>query len=235
MSTWRMTGGTSQPLAPAAPRPATGRPRRDRCYTPPMAIVGTVRELWRYPVKSMGGERLEHATLGAMGIPGDRGWAVRDEAAGEIRGGKKLPALMRCRARYLREPSGDTVPPAEITLPDGAASRRDDATSRPALGHARPRRHALAAPAGREPRSLPPWPARQARPDRGAARHLRAPARRAAARPLGLPPELFEFTSPLGTYFDAFPLHVLTTASLATLGAEAPPERFDRAASGRTS
>ena len=29
------------------------------------------------------------------------------------------------------------------------------------------------------------------------------------------PPELFEFTSPLGTYFDAFPIHVLTTASLA--------------------
>jgi hypothetical protein len=24
-------------------------------------------------------------------------------------------------------------------------------------------------------------------------------------------PELFEFTSPLGTYFDAFPVHVLTT------------------------
>ena len=41
-------------------------------------------------------------------------------------------------------------------------------------------------------------------------------------------PELFEFTSPLGTYFDAFPIHVLTTASLAALGADAPPERFDR-------
>ena len=41
-------------------------------------------------------------------------------------------------------------------------------------------------------------------------------------------PELFEFTSPLGTYFDAFPLHVLTTASLAALGADAPADRFDR-------
>ena len=28
------------------------------------------------------------------------------------------------------------------------------------------------------------------------------------------PPEVLEFTSPLGTYFDAFPIHVLTTASL---------------------
>src|SRR5262249_60752400 len=40
--------------------------------------------------------------------------------------------------------------------------------------------------------------------------------------------ELFEFTSPVGTYFDAFPLHLLSTASLAALGADAPAERFDR-------
>ena len=32
-----------------------------------------------------------------------------------------------------------------------------------------------------------------------------------------LPPELLEFTSPLGTYFDAFPIHLLTTASLAAM------------------
>src|SRR5262249_45760117 len=39
-----------------------------------------------------------------------------------------------------------------------------------------------------------------------------------------LPPELFEYTSPLGTYFDVTPIHLLTTASLAALG---PAERFD--------
>src|SRR5262249_57469413 len=41
-------------------------------------------------------------------------------------------------------------------------------------------------------------------------------------------PELYEFTSPVGTYFDAFPLHLLSTASLAALGADAPADRFDR-------
>ncbi len=91
-----------------------------------MTMVGTVRELWRYPVKSMGGERLDNVTSRAMGIPGDRGWAVRDEAAGEIRGGKKLPQLMLCAARYLREPAGGGVSPAEITLPDGATVASDD-------------------------------------------------------------------------------------------------------------
>jgi len=30
-----------------------------------------------------------------------------------------------------------------------------------------------------------------------------------------LPTEILEFTSPLGTYFDAFPIHILTTSSLA--------------------
>jgi uncharacterized protein YcbX len=40
-----------------------------------------------------------------------------------------------------------------------------------------------------------------------------------------LPPELFEFTSPPGTYFDVSPIHLLTTASLAALG---PADRFDR-------
>jgi hypothetical protein len=39
------------------------------------------------------------------------------------------------------------------------------------------------------------------------------------------PPEILEFTSPLGTYFDAFPVHVLTTASIEALGG-AP--KFDR-------
>ena len=31
-----------------------------------------VKELWRYPVKSMAGERLPRAELGELGISGDR-------------------------------------------------------------------------------------------------------------------------------------------------------------------
>src|SRR5207249_9399410 len=73
----------------------------------------------------MGGEPLQSCALGTFGIPGDRGWAVRDEAAGEIRGAKKLPALLQLAARYLEEPAADRIPPAEITLPDGARVRTD--------------------------------------------------------------------------------------------------------------
>src|SRR5262245_24568017 len=95
--------------------------------------VGTVRELWRYPFKSMQGERLQATTLGPLGVPGDRGWAVRDETAGEIRGAKRLPALLKCSARYVREPDGDTIPAVTITLPDGADCRSDEPGAAQAL------------------------------------------------------------------------------------------------------
>ncbi len=42
-----------------------------------------------------------------------------------------------------------------------------------------------------------------------------------------LPPELLEFTSPPGTFFDAFPIHVLTTASLAEMKRLAPSAAWD--------
>ena len=37
-----------------------------------------VAELWRYPVKTMGGERLQRATIGPLGIEGDRIVHVED-------------------------------------------------------------------------------------------------------------------------------------------------------------
>src|SRR5437762_13969927 len=94
--------------------------------------IGRIGDIWRYRVKSMGGERLARCELGPRGSPGDRGWAVRDESAQEIRGAKKLPILLRCNARYADEPTADRVPAAEITLPDGVRIRSDapDAATR---------------------------------------------------------------------------------------------------------
>jgi hypothetical protein len=43
----------------------------------------------------------------------------------------------------------------------------------------------------------------------------------------GFAPELFEFVSPLGTYFDAYPIHLLTTASLAALSQMNPRAVFE--------
>jgi uncharacterized protein YcbX len=46
-----------------------------------MNTVGTVDSLWRYPVKSMGGQLVERAYVGYSGIYGDRIYAIHDAGA----------------------------------------------------------------------------------------------------------------------------------------------------------
>lgn len=214
-------------------------------------IVGKVREVWRYPLKSMAGERLSTVDVGARGLYGDRGWALRDEAAGEIRGAKISPALMLCAARYRAEPTAEDAPPhADITLPDGTETSTDaaDVNERltqllgrrvtlwplqPASDRAHYRRAIPAARAlgflsrSRNFRRLALGAMRLA----GRDRELRKDFGREPGEPLPdlslLPAEIFEFTSPPGTYFDAFPVHLLTTASLATLARHAPETTWD--------
>src|SRR5215216_3405272 len=43
--------------------------------------VGTIESLWRYPVKSMGGEALAESFVGFAGVYGDRCYAFRNSAA----------------------------------------------------------------------------------------------------------------------------------------------------------
>ncbi|HJW40235.1 MAG TPA: MOSC domain-containing protein [Rhizomicrobium sp.] len=85
-----------------------------------------VKEIWRYPVKSMQGERLGQCQLTAGGIPLDRGWALYDEESQRIRGAKWIGELMICAARFIDGTSAGTVPHVEIALPSGARVRSDD-------------------------------------------------------------------------------------------------------------
>ena len=57
-----------------------------------------VAELWRYPVKSMGGERLERAELTAEGIPGDRIVHVKG-SRGRVVTSRSRPRLLLLRGR----------------------------------------------------------------------------------------------------------------------------------------
>jgi len=87
-----------------------------------MAIeIGTIEGVFRYPVKSMRGERLEAATLGLYGIEGDRRFALRRLDA---RGGmpwltaSKLPELvLYTPLRGSGEP--DDAPPTHVRTPEG--------------------------------------------------------------------------------------------------------------------
>jgi uncharacterized protein YcbX len=56
-----------------------------------------ISQLWRYPVKSMAGERLERTWLGLDGIPGDRRLYVVD-ARGGILSARTKPRLLGHRA-----------------------------------------------------------------------------------------------------------------------------------------
>jgi uncharacterized protein YcbX len=126
-----------------------------------------VRDLWRYPVKSMRGERVKRLKLDRRGMIGDRLYAVRDEA-GKFGSGKttrrfrRIDGLLQFRAVY-----DDGVP--LLTFPDGTAIRGDD----PAI-------------------------------------HVALSAQLAMPVTLSREAEI--------SHFDAGPLHLLTTASLRTLG-----------------
>jgi hypothetical protein len=199
--------------------------------------IGTIREIWRYPVKSMAGEQRNSCTLGSLGIPADRGWALRDETTGEITNGKRFPLLMQCSARFRSEPVDESIPQVDITFPDGTttASDAEDVNQRlsdllgkpvtlwprlPANDLEHYRRKSKAARVFGKLAKLRPM--RAALPTLArfgsANAELREMFSREPNEPVPdistLPPELMEFTSPPGTYFDAFPLHLLTTSSL---------------------
>jgi uncharacterized protein len=44
----------------------------------------SVSQIWRYPVKSVGGERVESSDVGSLGVAGDRAWGLRDLDSGKI-------------------------------------------------------------------------------------------------------------------------------------------------------
>lgn len=87
--------------------------------------IGTVKQIWRFAVKSMAGEQLDACTVGAHGIPGDRGWAIRDETEGKLATGSRHPLLMQCAARYREAPVNGSVAPVDMWLPDGTQIASD--------------------------------------------------------------------------------------------------------------
>ena len=81
-----------------------------------------VLEIWRYPVKSLQGERLDSALVGVEGIEGDRQWAIFDVATGFGLTGRREGALLHASARTV---DGRV----EVVLPDGSVAADDEALS----------------------------------------------------------------------------------------------------------
>lgn len=100
-------------------------------------IIGVVERLWRYPVKSTGGERLDSVEVDGRGLAGDRLYAVRD-GDGKFGSGKntrrfrRMDGLLRLGSRLgnridapeLLDPLGGPV--ADPTAFLRAYLQRDD-------------------------------------------------------------------------------------------------------------
>jgi uncharacterized protein len=85
-------------------------------------VVDTIAEIWRYPVKSMAGERLDSCAVTGSGLDGDRRWALVDgtvNRAGKLLTNTQDARLMTYRARL----AGHGV---EVTAPGGGNRRLDD-------------------------------------------------------------------------------------------------------------
>lgn len=82
-----------------------------------------VIQLWRYPVKSMGGEQLSESAVSDAGLVGDRGWGVVDLATNKVLTAKREGRLLFASARLVSDEE------VEVRLPDGQTLRSDDQLS----------------------------------------------------------------------------------------------------------
>jgi uncharacterized protein len=82
-----------------------------------------VAELWRYPVKSLLGERLDAADAGPEGLEGDRRWALFDLDTGFGLTARRVPDLLFAASRV--GPDGGV----EVVLPDGTVTADDGVIS----------------------------------------------------------------------------------------------------------
>lgn len=197
-----------------------------------------VGQLWRYPVKSIGGVPVDSVAVARRGVHADRLWAVRDLEQDMTASARRIPVLLSCTASYARDPGPDagpgSAPEVIITVPGVGEISSDD-----------PDVHAtLSQFVGRDVRLTPLAPADDTDQQRLTLRQSRAMGSLATLRrefgfvrgePL---PDLSRlrlrdvavlgrYSTPPGSFTDLSPVHVLTTASLETLAAATPESTVD--------
>jgi uncharacterized protein YcbX len=156
-----------------------------------------VAQLWRYPVKSMQGERVASVEIRSDGVDGDRRWGVRDEHTGRVLTGRREPRLLEAAARV----DGEREP--VIELPDGTVLDGVGATTDTALSE---------------------WLARPVRLVEAGRHGDRAEY---FADPTDDSSEAIEWTMPPERFVDAMPLLLVTTASLRAGAALHPDGEWD--------
>lgn len=162
-----------------------------------MDPVGTVTQLWRYPVKSFQGEQVTSLDLAPGGAAGDRMLAVIDPAEGKVLSAKRYADLLMASARI----DGAHV---VLTLPDGREHAADDPGVHQALSDWLGRDVRLAAPPADGPLPMEMYTGMSDEDT-----------------------PLFEWTGPAGRWVDLADAHWLTTASLTSITPEHPDGEWD--------
>jgi uncharacterized protein YcbX len=189
--------------------------------------AGAVSELWRFPVKSMLGERVDSVDVAEGGVLGDRAFALVDTETGKVLSAKNprlWPQLLECRASFVEPPTRDRpAPPVRITLPDGSTVQSDapDVDARLSGLFGRAVTLATTAPDDFTIDDYHPdveglGPGRE--PDTVSEAKLGAAFFDDAGLPSAVPP---------GSFFDLFPVSVLTTSTLEHLTEIKPDSVFD--------
>ncbi len=162
-----------------------------------MVQVGTVAQVWRYPVKSFQGEQVDALELAPGGAAGDRALAVVDPATRKVLSAKRYADLLMASARIDDQR-------VVITLPDSSEHAADD----PDIDRV------LSDWLGLDVRLLPP-PNDEVFP------------MEMYSGMSDEDTPLFDWPGPEGTWLDLADVHWLTTASLAAIAAEHPDGQWD--------
>jgi uncharacterized protein len=189
--------------------------------------VGTITGLWRFPVKSMLGQELETVEVTEHGVVGDRAYAIVDRETGKVASAKhpKLwPDLLGCRAEFVEPPRpGEETPAVRIELADGTSVTSDapdvDAVLSSFFG-----REVELAGAAPEDYTIDQYHPDEENLDPEGHRNEVTEAKLGSAffNERGLPSVV-----PEGSFFDLFPISVLTTSSLDHFNELQPQSRFD--------
>ena len=97
--------------------------------------MATIAEIWRYPVKSLAGERLDACAVAATGLEGDRRWALVDgepNRAGKLLTARQHDRMLMYGAR-IKEGAVQVMTPAGDVraLDDGLVSELETEAVRP--------------------------------------------------------------------------------------------------------
>ena len=182
-------------------------------------------ELWRYPVKSMGGEQIASSVLDRRALHADRMWAVRDLELDAVTTARRLPVLLGCSARFIDEPPAGIGPGdvahVVVTFPDGAQIASTDREAMDAR---------LSELAGKQVALVPLPPLHDKSAYRGVLTSKKdvrqqfgvapdEPLPDFSMFPLRKLAELAIYATPVGIFADAYALHIVTTSSLRAMAA----------------